>query len=138
MDPILRITTLALVALPMLGGCAGVQDTAAVQDTGQLLRDTGHLLYEDTATDSLDGRYPGFNQFLNRVTARCNDYPIGSGTISTLIATDSNTIDALSRLFEGKISRADFAAFLGGWYPGTDTNALAQCVYTELPRQTAP
>lgn len=121
MHPTLRIAILALVALPVFWGCAAVKDT-------------GTLLYKDTATDSFDGRYPGFNQFLDRVSARCNQYPIGNGTISTLIASDSNTIDALSRLYEGKIGRGDFSAFLGGWYPGTDTNALAECIFGQLPK----
>jgi hypothetical protein len=121
MHPTLRIAILALVALPLFWGCAAVKDT-------------GTLLYQDTATDSFDGRYPGFNQFLDRVSARCNQYPIGNGTISTLIASDSNTIDALSRLYEGKIGRGDFSAFLGGWYPGTDTNALAECIFGQLPK----
>ena len=117
--PVLRLATLALFALPLLWGCAAVKDTGA-------------LLDKDTATDSIDGRYPAFNQFLDRVSAQCDGYPIGNGSISTLIQSDSNMIDALSRLFEGKIGRGDFSAFLGGWYPGTDSNALAQCVFVQL------
>lgn len=120
-ERILRTAAPMLVALPLVWGCTAVKDTGA-------------LLYKDTATDSFDGQYPGFNQFLSRVSAQCNGYPIGNGTISTLIQSDSNMIDALSRLFEGKISRADFSAFLGGWYPGTDTSALANCVFAELPK----
>jgi hypothetical protein len=119
MNPVLRLATLALFALPLLWGCAAVKDTGA-------------LLDKDTATDSIDRRYPAFNRFLDRVSAQCNGYPIGDGNISTLIQSDSNMIDALSRLFEGKIGRGDFSAFLGGWYPGTDTNALAQCVFAQL------
>jgi len=125
MGQILRVAARVLIALPLLGGCAAVKDTGA-------------LLYKDTATDSFDGRYPGFSQFLNRVSAQCNRYPIGNSSISTLIASDSNMIDALSRLFEGKITRADFSAFLGGWYPGTDTDALAKCVFAELPVRSSP
>jgi hypothetical protein len=117
--PVLRLATLALFALPLLWGCAAVKDTGA-------------LLDKDTATDSIDGRYPAFNGFLDRVSAKCNSYPIGNGTISTLIQSDSHMIDALSRLFEGKIERGDFSAFLAGWYPGMDTHALAQCVFTQL------
>ena len=123
MHPTLRIAILALVALPVFWGCAAVKDT-------------GTLLYKDTATDSFDGRYPGFNQFLDRVSTQCNRYPIGNGTVSTLIGSDSNMIDALSRLYEGKIGRGDFSAFLGGWYPGTDTNALAECIFGQLPKST--
>jgi hypothetical protein len=123
--PVSRLATLAFVAAAMLSGCTAVQDTGA-------------LLYKDTATDSFDGRYPGFNQFLNRVSGECNRYPVGSGTISTLIASDSNMIDALSRLYEGKIQRAGFSAFLGGWYPGTDTNVLANCIFAQLPTKPAP
>lgn len=122
---IASIGILALIALPLCAGCTAVKDTGA-------------LLYKDTATDSLDGRYPGFKQFLDRVSAKCNGYPIGNSNISTLIQSDSNMIDALSRLFEGKIGRGDFSAFLGGWYPGTDTNSLGQCVFAELPRQPTP
>ena len=125
MRPILFVAIVVLVALPWFGGCAAVKDTGA-------------LIYKDTATDSIDGRYPAFNRFLDRVSAQCNGYPIGNGTISTLIQSDSNMIDALSRLFEGKIGRGDFSAFLGGWYPGTDTNALAQCVFAQLPSKQAP
>ena len=99
------------------------------------VKDTGDLLYKDTATDSVDGHYPGFNQFLDRVSEKCKGYPIGSGNISTLIASSPNMIDALSRLFEGKISPADFSAFLGGWYPGTDTSGLESCILAELPPQ---
>jgi len=113
---------LFLVSLALLSACAAVKDT-------------GELLYKDTATDSFDGRYPGFNKFLDRVSAKCNGYPIGNSNISTLIQSDSNMIDALSRLFEGKIGRGDFSTFLGGWYPGTDTNSLADCVFAQLPRE---
>lgn len=113
-----------------LGACT------AAKDTGVLVRDTGDLLYKDTATDSFDGRYASFNQFLNRVSKACDRYPVGSDTISTLIQSDSNMIDALSRLFEGKITRGDFSAFIGGWYAGTDSDALSQCVFAQLPAQT--
>jgi hypothetical protein len=99
------------------------------------VKDTGDLLYKDTATDSFDGRYPGFSRFLNRVSDKCSGYPIGDGNLSSLIGTDANMIDALSRLFEGKISPADFSAFVGGWYPGTDTSEVARCVVAELPQQ---
>jgi hypothetical protein len=137
MHPTLRVAAMALVALGGIAGCAAVQDTAVSQDTGQLLRDTGHLLDEDTATDSFDGRYPGFNQFLNRVSSQCDGYPIANSNISALIQSDSNMIDALSRLFEGKISKGDFSAFLGGWYSGTDTTALGHCIFAELPAKPA-
>jgi hypothetical protein len=121
----LRPILAVLIAGAILAGCAAVKDTGA-------------LLYQDTATDSFDGRYPGFNGFLNRVSSACNGYPVGSGTISTLIASDSNMIDALSRLYEGKISPPDFSAFLGGWYPGTDTNSLANCIFAQLQTKPAP
>lgn len=113
----IAVTTLGL------GACAAV-------------RDTGELLYKDTATDSLDGRYGSFNRFLDRVSKACDRYPVGDGSLSTLIQSDSNMIDALSRLFEGKITRADYAAFLGGWYPGTDSDALSACVFAQLPSKT--
>jgi hypothetical protein len=112
----------AAIFLSLFAGCAAVKDT-------------GNLLYQDTATDSFDGDYPGFNQFLNRVSKRCNAYPVGDANISTLIGTDSNMIDALSRLYEAKITQADFSAFLGGWYAGSDTNALAGCIFSQLPNQ---
>jgi hypothetical protein len=99
------------------------------------VRETGDLLYKDTATDSFDGRYPGFSRFLNRVSDKCGGYPIGDGNLSSLIGTDANMIDALSRLFERKISPADFSDFLGGWYPGTDTSEAARCAVAELPEQ---
>jgi hypothetical protein len=132
-----RLAAVALVAAWLLG-CATAEEPPAVQGAGHLLRDTGQLLYRDTATDSFDGSYPGFNKFLNRLSANCNQYPIGSGTISTLVQSDSNMIDALSRLFAGKISPGDFSAFLGGWYSGTDTDALGQCIFAQLPTKTAP
>jgi len=47
-SPCPRFAATALAALIWLGGCAAVKDT-------------GELLYKDTATDSFDGRYPGFN-----------------------------------------------------------------------------
>lgn len=122
MNPRPLLGAFALVALSWLGGCAAVKDT-------------GELIYEDTATDSFDGRYPGFNQFLNRVSQQCNSYPVGNANMSTLIVDDSNMIDALSRLYENKITRGDFSAFLGGWYAGTDTTALAGCIFAQLPKQ---
>lgn len=113
---------LALASLlGWLAGCSAVKDT-------------GELLYQDTATDSFDGRYSAFNQFLNRVSSQCNGYPIGNGTVSTLISTDSNLIDSLSRLFEGKISRATFTDYLTAWYPGTETPSLAGCILSQLPK----
>jgi hypothetical protein len=130
-----RIAAVMLV-IGCLFGCATAEESPAVQGAGHLLRDTGQLLYQDTATDSFDGSYPGFNKFLNRLSANCNQYPIGNGTISTLIQSDSNMIDALSRLFAGKISQGDFSAFLGGWYSGTDTKALTDCVFAQLPRES--
>jgi hypothetical protein len=116
------LVCLALAAVHALIGCTAVKET-------------GDLLYKDTATDSLDGRYPGFDRFLNRVSQKCSGYPIGDGNLSTLINSSANVIDALSRLYEGKISAADFSAFLGGWYPGTDTSALESCIFAELPPQ---
>jgi len=124
-SPCPRFAATALAALIWLGGCAAVKDT-------------GELLYKDTATDSFDGRYPGFNQFLNRVSQQCNSYPVGGANMSTLIVNDSNMIDALSRLYESKITRGDFSAFLGGWYAGTDTSALANCIFAQLPKQPGP
>lgn len=121
---------LFFVSLTLLGACA------AVKDTGVLVQDTGSLLNKDAATDSFDGSSASFNQFLDRVSKACNRYPVGNGTISALIQSDSNMIDALSRLFDGKITRGDFSAFLGGWYQGTDSGALSQCVFAELPSQT--
>jgi len=112
----------------VFGAANGLVACTAVQDTGD-------LLYKDTATDSFDGRYPGFNRFLDRVSEKCKGYPIADSNISTLIGSDSNMIDALSRLFEGKISPADFSAFLGGWYPGTDTSPLERCILAQLPQQ---
>jgi hypothetical protein len=134
---VLRLGAIGLVTASLLG-CATADESPAVQGAGHLLHDTGQLLYRDTATDSFDGRYPGFNEFLNRLSAQCNQYPIGNGTISTLMQSDSNMIDALSRLFEGKISQGDFSAFLGGWYSGTDTKALGQCIFALLPTKTSP
>lgn len=129
MNRMVRIAAWAAIGLPLIGGCT------AVKDTGALVQDTGALLYQDTATDSFDGRYPGFDRFLDRVSAQCDRFPVGDGTVSTLIQSDSNMIDALSRLFERKITPGDFSAFLGGWYPGTDTKALADCVFAQLPRE---
>jgi len=107
------------------------------------VKDTGELLYQDTATDSFDGKYPGFNDFLNRVSQHCNNFPVrddsyGGGTISSLINSDAKMIDALSRLYETKITPADFSAFLGGWYSGSDTNALANCIFAQLPSVSKP
>ncbi|MET0917636.1 MAG: hypothetical protein ABWY07_04325 [Burkholderiales bacterium] len=119
----LAVSTIAVLC--SLAACAAVKDT-------------GQLLYKDTATDSFDGRYPGFNQFLNRVSRQCDGYPVGDANMSTLIGTDSNMIDALSRLYEAKITPADFSAFLGGWYAGTDTRALASCIFAQLPSQPKP
>ena len=107
------------------------------------VKDTGQLLDKDMATDSFDGRYPGFNDFLNRVSKRCNNFTVGNdsygdNTVSGLIRDDANMIDALSRLYEAKISRADFSAFLGGWYAGSDANALSDCIFAQLPNSPKP
>lgn len=85
---------------------------------------------------------PGYDAFLNQVQKACYYQRIGLVNVGDMLANPGNMqssyfIDQTSRLYFGKISRAEWTTGVTAFIQGRAADPGVQCVLTELDKARA-
>jgi hypothetical protein len=85
---------------------------------------------------------PGYDAFLDQVQKACYYRPIGIVNVGDMLTNPGNMqstyfIDQTSRLYFGKISRAEWTTGVTAFIQGRATDPGVQCVLAELDKARA-
>lgn len=84
------------------------------------------------------GEDPGAEAFLDRVAKQCAREKVGASTLPELINDFQNSsqsdyfIDLTTKLYFGKVSKAEYASDVNAFFPGGDNQKGLDCIFARL------